>query len=104
MASIVQADDGSEIPAIYADYVDVFSEEKGLTLPPHRETDHAIETIPRKQVPHGRIYNLSEAELHALKAYLETNLSNGFIQRSSSSAGATATNLAPPLCHNYFPH
>ena len=87
IASTVQADDGSKILAVYADYVNVFTEEKGLTLPLHHETNHAIEMIPGKQVSHGRIYNLSEVELHALKVYLEMNLSNGFIQHSSSSAG-----------------
>ena len=87
-SSTVQADDGSEIPAVYADDINVFSKEKGLTLPPHRETDHAIETVLGKQVLHGHLYNLLEAELHMLKAYLETNMTNGFIQRSSSSAAA----------------
>ena len=87
-SSTVQVDDGSEIPVVYADDINVFSEEKGLTLPLHRETNHAIEIVPGKQVPYGRLYNLSEAELHALKAYLETNMTNGFIQRSSSSAAA----------------
>jgi len=39
-------------------------------------------------LPYGRIYNLSEVKLKTLKAYIETNLANGFIQRSSSPAGA----------------
>jgi hypothetical protein len=37
------------------------------------------------------IYNLSELKLKTLKAYIETNLANGFIQRSSSSAEAPYT-------------
>jgi len=36
----------------------------------------------------GRIYNLSEFELRTLKAYIEANLANGFIQLSSSPAAA----------------
>jgi hypothetical protein len=38
------------------------------------------------------MYNLSEVKLQTLKAYTETNLSNRFIQRVSSSA------VAPTLC------
>jgi hypothetical protein len=34
----------------------------------------------------GEIYSLSEVELKGLKAYIETNIASGFIQRSSSSA------------------
>ena len=43
---------------------------------------------PGSKLPRGRIYNLSETELTALKAYLEANLSNGFIRRSSSPAAS----------------
>jgi hypothetical protein len=87
-AETVDTDDGSRIPAIYKEFLEVFSEKKAMTLPPHRDTDHAIEIEPGKALPHGRIYNLSEAELKTLKAYIEANLSNGFIQRSSSPAAA----------------
>jgi hypothetical protein len=68
--------------------VDVFSETKVETLPPHRSTDHAIDLEPGYNLPYGRIYNLSEFELRTLKAYIEANLANGFIQRSSSPAAA----------------
>jgi hypothetical protein len=40
------------------------------------------------QLPYGRIYNLSKVELRTLKAYIETNLANGFIQQSSSPVAA----------------
>ena len=84
----VKTDDGCEIPATYAEFLDVFSKKGGETLPPHRDTDHAIEIEDGAKLPFGRIYNLSETELAALKAYIETNLENGFIQRSSSPAAA----------------
>ena len=54
-------------------------------------TDHAIEFEPgaeKGRLPFGRIYNLSEVELRALKEYIETNLANGFIHRSSSPTAA----------------
>jgi hypothetical protein len=72
----------------YKDYVDVFSKDRAETLAPHRPIDHAIDLEPGFNIPYGRIYNLSEVELKTLKAYIETNLANGFIQRSSSPAAA----------------
>jgi len=72
----------------YKDYVDVFSKDRAETLSPHRPIDHAIDLEPDFNLPYGRIYNLSEVELISLKAYIETKLANGFIQRSSSPAAA----------------
>src|SRR5204863_7144021 len=51
--------------------------------------NHSIEIEPGAKPPHGHIYNLSEAELKVLKVYIETNLANGFIQRSSSPAAVS---------------
>jgi len=68
--------------------VDVFSKTKAETLAPNRPIDHAIDMEPGFKIPYGWIYNLSEVELRTLKPYIETNLSNSFIQRSSSSAAA----------------
>jgi len=85
---MVPTDDGGHIPAIYRYFVDVFSKTKAETLPTHRSTDHAIDLEPGYNLPYGRIYNLSEFELRTLKAYIEANLANGFIQRSSSPAAA----------------
>jgi len=80
--------DGGHIPAIYGDFVEVFSKAMAETLPLHRSTDHAIDLEPGYNLPYGRIYNLSEFELRTLNAYIEVNLANGFIQRSSSPAAA----------------
>jgi len=85
-AEMVMTDDWGHIPAQYQDFVEVFSKVKAETLPPHRPTDHAIDLEPGYKLPYGRIYNLSEFELKTLKAYIETNLASGFIQRSSSPA------------------
>jgi hypothetical protein len=84
----VPTDDGGHIPAIYGDFVEVFSNAKAETLPPHRSTDHSIDLEPGYYLPYGRIYNLSEFQLRTLKADIEANLANGFIQRSSSPAAA----------------
>ena len=72
----------------YKDYVNVFSKDRAETLTPHRPIDHAFDLEPGFHIPYGRIYNLSEVVLKTLKAYIETNLANGFIQRSSSPAAA----------------
>jgi hypothetical protein len=85
---MVLTDDGVRIPSQYRNFVEVFSKTKAETLPPHRPVDHAIDLEPGYKLPYGRIYNLSEFELKMLKAYIETNLANGFIQRSSSPAAA----------------
>jgi hypothetical protein len=86
--SKVQADDGSWIPSTYRDFLDIFSKQKAEKLPPHRPIDHAIDLEPGTKLPYGRIYSLSEVELKTLKAYIETNLASGFIQRCSSPAAS----------------
>jgi len=84
----ISTDDGGFIPAVYSEFVAVFSKAKSETLAPHRSIDHAIDLEQGFKLPYGRIYTLSDFELRTLKAYIETNLANGFIQRSSSSAAA----------------
>jgi len=84
----ISTDHGGSIPTVYSECVGVFSAAKAETLAPHRSIDHAIDLEPGFTLPYGRIYNLSEFELRRLKAYIETTLANGFIQRSSSSAAA----------------
>jgi len=87
-AYTVPTDDGGYIPAKYSEFVEVFSKAKAEALPPHQSIDHEIDLESGYKLPYGRIYNLSEVELRTLKAYIETNLANGFIQRSSSPAAA----------------
>ena len=84
----ISTDDGGFIPVVYSGFADVFSRAKAETLAPHRSIDNAIDLEPGFKLPYGPIYTLSEFELRTLKAYIETNLANGFIQRSSSSAAA----------------
>ena len=84
----MNTDDGGRIPSVYQEFVEVFSKKNAEKLPPHRSTDHAIDLEPGSKLPYGRIYSLSETELKALKAYIETNLASGFIQRSASPAAS----------------
>ena len=55
------------------------------------------------------IYSLKLVELETLKAYIETNLANGFIRPSNSAVGAPIlferkSNGSPQLCVNYQTH
>jgi len=88
MTNMAPTDDGGHIPATYGEFVEVFSTNKSETLPLHRATDPAIDLEHSYSFQYGRIYNQSEFELWTLKAYIEANLANGFIQRSSSPAAA----------------
>jgi len=85
---MVSTDDGGRIPAQYPEFVEIFSTKQAETPPPQRQIDHLIDLEPDYKPQYGRIYIPSEFELKTLKAYIETNLANGFIQRSSSSATA----------------
>jgi len=89
---MVPTDDGGHILATYGQSMEVFSHGEVETLPPHRSTNHAIDLEPSNNLQYGGIYSLSEFKLRTLKAYIEANLANEFIQRSSSLAAA------PILC------
>jgi len=85
---MVPTEDGRHNPATYREFVEVSSKDKAETLPLYQSTDHAMNFEPGYNLPYGRIYNLWEFELRTLKAYIEANIANGFIQRSSSLAAA----------------
>ena len=68
--------------------MDVFSELKANTLPPHRKYDLEIPLLPGTSPPWGRIYPMSAPELGAMKTYLKEYLANGFIRHSRSPAAA----------------
>ena len=78
-----------KVPAEYSDFADVFSPVLTSELPEHIGiNDHAIELVDGQQPPYGPIYSLGLVELETLKAYIKTNLANGFIKPSKSPAGA----------------
>jgi hypothetical protein len=52
---MVPPDNGGQIPAIYGDFMEVFSKAKAEILPPHWSIDHAINFEPRYDLPYGRI-------------------------------------------------
>ena len=79
----------TKVPAEYSDFVDIFLLDLASKLPKHTEIhDYAIELVEGQQLPYGPIYSLKPVDLETLKAYIETNLANGFIRPSKSPAGA----------------
>jgi len=88
-ATAVPAQDpASAVPRDYADFASVFSKESASVLPPHRPYDHRITLEPGTTPPFGPLYTLSEVELKALDEYIRENLAKGYIQASTSPAGA----------------
>ena len=81
----------TKVLAEYSDFADVFSPDLASELPEHTGiNDHAIELVDGcQQPPYGPIYSLGPVELETLKAYIETNLANGFIRSSKSPVGAS---------------
>jgi len=88
MTKMVPTDDRGHIPATYGEFMEVFSKVLAETLPPYRSTDHAIDLEPGYTSSYRGFYTVSEFELRTLEAYIEANLANAFIQRSSSPAAA----------------
>ena len=79
----------TKVFAKYSDFADVFSLNLASELPKHIGiNDHTIKLVDTQQSLYGPIYSLGLVELGTLKAYIETNLANGFIRLSKSSTGA----------------
>lgn len=74
------------IPLEYSDLAHVFSENTANTLPKHGDHDLCLETTETPLF--GPLYNFSQNELEVLQEYIADNLTKGFIQPSTSSAGA----------------
>ena len=79
----------SHVPEKYHAFASVFSPVDVEKLPPHRPGfDASIEVEEGKSPPFGPLYHLSQDERKALFEYVESNLSKGFIRRSTSPAGS----------------
>lgn len=76
------------LPEALHGFRDVFSEEAAGILPAHKDSDHAIDIEDGATPPHRPLYNLSQTELHVLREYIENALEKGWIQHSTSPAGA----------------
>ncbi len=76
------------IPEEYHRFVKVFSAGEATKLAEHRLYDIKIDTEENKLPPIGKLYNMSEKELKALKTYIDNMLNKGFIRPSNLSIGA----------------
>ena len=76
----------SDVP-IVNEFLDVFPEELP-SLPPHREVEFQIETIPGVAPISMAPYRMAPAELKELKKQLEELLDMGFFRLSVSPWGA----------------
>ena len=89
ISSLITKEAPTKVPAKYSDFTDVFSPDLASELPEHTGiNDHTIELVDGQQPPYRPIYSLGPVEVETLKAYIETNLANGFIRLSKSPAGA----------------
>jgi hypothetical protein len=86
--TIEQGDLRSLVPPEFHEFLPLFHKVVADCMPPHRIYDHKISLKEGCEPPFGLLYSLSRPELEALKAFLEENLTKGFIRQSSSSAGA----------------
>lgn len=79
----------SELEALLGRYKEVFREDLPAGLPPERDVDHAIETDREAKPPQRGLYQLSPAEMLAVKDYLVDLLKKKKIRRSKSPFGAS---------------
>ncbi|KAK3514390.1 hypothetical protein QTP70_017599 [Hemibagrus guttatus] len=76
------------LPRAYAEFREVFSEERAARLPSHQPWDCAIDLLPNAFPPRGRVYPLSLPESKAMEEYIKTALAVGHIRPSMSPAAA----------------
>ncbi|MGL5501715.1 MAG: retroviral-like aspartic protease family protein, partial [Plesiomonas shigelloides] len=86
--SVTDDDPERTLPEEYYDLAEAFSKTQASKLPPHRPYDCAIDLLPGSTPPKGRIFPLSQPESDAMKAYIDEELSKGFIRPSTSPASA----------------
>jgi hypothetical protein len=76
------------VPETYYPYKEVFSKEAFHQLPPWKPWDHAIDLLPKADLPWSHTFPLSWNEQKELDEFLQENLANGHIRPSKSPMGA----------------
>ncbi|KAK3539000.1 hypothetical protein QTP86_023601 [Hemibagrus guttatus] len=74
------------IPHAYANFQEVFIEEKAARLPLHQAWDCAIDLLPNASPPRRQVYPLSLPEAKDMEDYIEAALVVGHIRPSTSPA------------------
>ena len=90
ISNLIAEEVPTKISAEYSDFANVYSLDLAFELSKHIGINNiAINLVKScQQPPYGLIYSLGPVELETLKAYIETNLANGFIRPSKSPTGA----------------
>jgi len=96
------------LPDYLRDFADVFFKENAFQLPPRRSgVDHAINLESDTTPPNRPVFRQSEAEIKALKGYLEEFQKCGFIRKSTSPCASPTLYVPKPgtkdlrLCVDY---
>jgi hypothetical protein len=77
--------DKNNIPPQYADYANVFSEEKVKHYPPMREENHKIKfTDDAPKFFKNHIYSMPKEQITFLRKWIDKKLEKGFIRPSKS--------------------
>ena len=76
------------VPVQYHSFLDIFSKEKGESLPTRQSHDLRIELRPDVDPPFGGIYRLAAPEQKTLRDYIDDMLAKGLIWESSSRAAS----------------
>ena len=107
ISDLIAEEAPTKVPTKYSDFADVFFSDLASELPEYTGiNNHAIKLVDGQQLSYRPIYSLEPVELKTLKAYIETNLANGFISPSKLPAGALIllnrkSNGFLRLCVNY---
>lgn len=75
----------SSVPSTYHELAPVFSKHNGLSLPPHRPYDCAIDLQPGAPLPSNRLHNLSRPDREAMEDHIRDSLAVGIIRLVFSS-------------------
>ena len=90
ISGLITEEAPTKVPNKYVEIANVFSPNLTSELPEYTEiNNHAIKLVDGQQPPYRPIYSLKPVELETLKAYIKTNLVNGFIRPFKSPADTT---------------
>lgn len=72
------------IPKEYRDLAEVFSKRESNVLLPHCPMFCTIEIVPGAKLPKLKLYSMMPREMEELQAFVNKNLTRGFIQLAKS--------------------
>ncbi|KAI3360372.1 hypothetical protein L3Q82_002236 [Scortum barcoo] len=91
--------DLTKVPSCYYDLKEVFSKSKATSLPPHCDSNSAIEFLPGAPIPKAHEYSLSGPKRKAMDDYIQASLKSGIIHPSLSPARLLSCSSRPRSYH-----